>query len=171
MTARLVAFNKGLRIVVVPALKQHGFVFDRSRTFRRINKDGKVVEIINFQLGQRSTESEFTVNLAVYVEGSIEGISAKKVYEYQCDLNLRCRLSSLIKNRFSFLAGNPLLRKWFPATQDKWWKFNENEQYTQKQQIKVLDTIVSLGFYWLESNALIQVSHKAIDDAVNNKKR
>ncbi len=152
MTTRSDAFNKGLRNIVEPVLNDHGFKFDKSRTFRRVCHNEDFSEIINFQLGQRSTEGTFTVNLAVFVDGDADNISVTKALEYHCKPSRRERLRSLMPNWTSVLAGKPILRRWFPATTDKWWKFSENEKFTQKQQAKVLQEIMTYGIPWLESN-------------------
>lgn len=66
MTARSDMFNECLMEVVSPKLGEIGFKFDKSKTYRRLTNSHTIVEIINFQLGQRSMEGKFTEIWAFY---------------------------------------------------------------------------------------------------------
>ncbi|MGI9318616.1 MAG: DUF4304 domain-containing protein, partial [bacterium] len=68
MTARSDTFDACLIEIVSPKLIDIGFEFDKSRTFRRFADQQTVAEFINFQLGQRSLEGKFTVNLGVLTQ-------------------------------------------------------------------------------------------------------
>jgi hypothetical protein len=69
MSEASTTFDQELRAVVLARLRDHGFAFDGSRTFRRALGGGAIAHVVNFQLGQRSLQGRFAVNLGVYVEG------------------------------------------------------------------------------------------------------
>lgn len=85
MTARSETFAECLQEVVTPKLNDIGFVFDKSRTYRRLVREQTGVEIINFQLGQRRLEGKFTVNLGVLTEDHEKDIELMKAYPYSCN--------------------------------------------------------------------------------------
>ena len=83
--------DQQLRLVVLPTMNTRGFTFDRSRTFRRAMPDGSM-QIVNFQMGQRSMEGQFTVNLGVYRPGNPvydAGLSHGRVMEFNCENRTR----------------------------------------------------------------------------------
>lgn len=149
MTPRTRTFGGSLREVAAPVLRAEGFAFDRSRTFRRIDAQHGFVDIINFQLGQRSLAGKFTVNLGVFGRGDADGISLEKALPYHCPYGANTRLGLLIP------AGIPVLRR-LPAVgfllgpRDRWWRCTDDEAFTRRQVRKVTDVIVTRGLPWLE---------------------
>jgi hypothetical protein len=139
-------FSEHLRHVVVPALQNVGFVFDGSRTFRRLIAGTPYVQIINFQLGERFMEGKFTVNLAVYSpDDAAVQVEAERVFEYHCATRRRQRLGLLIPSRLGALVRLPVLGLFFPR--DKWWQAG-NPRNLQKAS----DAIFAYGLAWLETN-------------------
>ena len=64
-SARIKTLEYVLRDAAKPAVEERGFKYDaKSRIFRR--KCGECTQIIEFQVGVRSCEGEFTVNLAIF---------------------------------------------------------------------------------------------------------
>lgn len=62
-------FERALRKIEKPALEALGFKFDQRRTFRKTLVDGTSWEV-QFQLGVRFMQGEFTVNLAHHRPGA-----------------------------------------------------------------------------------------------------
>lgn len=150
MTVRSEVFTEGLRTVVSPGLVPLGFVFDRSRTYRRILQGGQVVEIINFQLGQRSLEGKFTVNLGK-LSGEARGdVELSKAYPYHC--RTQTRIGPILPPRSERLAAVPVLGLLFRA-HDKWWRFSDDRTLTFAQLRKVTRLIVSHAVPWLEDRS------------------
>ena len=86
MTARSDTFDQCLIEIVSPKLIDIVFEFDKSRTYRRFTNEQTVVEIINFQPGQRRLEGKFTVNLGVLSQedAQLKGVELGKAYPYSC---------------------------------------------------------------------------------------
>ena|SRR5690606_13550629 len=116
------AFRIQIREVVVPALKEAGFVFDGSRTFRRFVQDTKYVQIVNFQLGVRSMKERFTVNLAVYhPEHCASLVEPKKVTDAHCLPGHRERLGVLTQPKRKTLERIPVIGL-ILIRRDRWWR-------------------------------------------------
>lgn len=150
MPARSKIFDKVLREITVPELKKSGFHFDGSRTFRKIIDNNATVQIINFQLGQRSKEGKFTVNLGVFHAGDSAGIILANTYEYHCQWANRTRIGQLIPSKLRWLRAIPFIG-WLFGSFDRWWKFSEDDHLTRKNIALVTDTITRYGIPWLES--------------------
>ena len=150
MSVRASAFDKALRGIAVPALSTHGFKFDGSRTFRRLSQGGRICQIINFQLGQRSMEGKFTVNLGIFAEEDCPAVSANGAHEYDCRSQRRTRIGALIPLRFPKLANLPFVGFLYGAP-DKWWSFSEDESHTYEAVSTVVDTISAYGLGWLNT--------------------
>jgi len=153
MSARSQLFDQILASMYLPALS--GFTFDRSRTFRRVVETGTCVEIINLQLGQRSLEGRFTVNLGVFKSGDLAAIPLAKAKEYHCKHVYRTRIGLIIPPRFSLLADIPFLGIFF-APRDRWWKFSDNPEQTTVQMSIVLNLIRTYGLPWLVNTSHIR---------------
>jgi hypothetical protein len=128
-------------------LEDAGFVFDGSRTFRRLIAGTPYAQIINFQLGERFMEGKFTVNLAVYSpDDAAAQVAPERVREYHCSVRRRQRLGVLVPSRLGALARLPVLG-FFVLPRDKWWQAG-NPKTIQKAR----EAIFSYGLAWLESN-------------------
>ncbi len=146
-------FSRALRSVVRPGIQARGFVFDGSRTFRRVMPGGDVAQIINFQLGQRSLEGKFAVNLGVYVRGEVganpDELTAEKAFEYHCSTPRRTRLGTLIPARIPALENVPLLGALF-GPQDVWWVFSDDPARTEASLRTAVDVLERHGYSWLD---------------------
>ena len=151
MSSRASSFNKALREIAVPTLSAHGFKFDGSRTFRQLSSDRRTCKIINFQLGQRSMEGKFTVNLGVFTEGDFPGISASRANEYDCQFERRTRIGALIPPRLPKLVALPYIGFLF-GIPVKWWSFSEDSSHTGKTVSLAVDKITSYGLSWLNTS-------------------
>lgn len=151
MSSRASAFDKALRDVAVPALAAHGFKFDGSRTFRRLLGDGRSSQIVNFQLGQRSLEGTFTVNLGIFIEGDRLGVRPDHAKEYDCQFERRTRIGALIPPRFPRLASLPLVGMLF-GIPDKWWPFSDDLSRTCASVSTAVDMIAGHGLGWLSAS-------------------
>jgi Domain of unknown function (DUF4304) len=148
VSVRSEIFDKALHEITTPALTAEGFVFDGSRTFRRVHTDKQFSEIINFQLGQRSHEGTFTVNLGVFISAHFPNIDLHSAHEVQCAI--RQRLGHVVPTKFQALSVIPFFGQFFgPA--DTWWPFSSVEQTTNKSVSIVTAHIVNNGIPWLTS--------------------
>jgi len=150
MSARSDVFDECLSELVSPRLGKLGFDFDRSRTYRRLLPDQAVVQVVNFQLGQRRLEGKFTVNLGVLSEKLAEekGIELKKAYPYHCQF--QDRIGCVLPPRSEWLKDVPYLGMIF-GSHDKWWRFSADKEFTLRQVGEVCDKVVDHGVPWLES--------------------
>jgi hypothetical protein len=149
-------FDHALQAVLREPLRQHGFVFDGSRTFRRTaSADGEVVQIIQFQLGQHSHEGRFAVNLAVYVPREVPMNPARlhpsKALEFHCAPQRRERLGRLVPVRFGFLRHLPYLGSFF-GPQDIWWRHHVELPPTLARMHKVMALLELRGLPWLDAH-------------------
>jgi hypothetical protein len=151
MSARASAFDKALREIAVPALSVHGFKFDGSRTFRRVSQDGRICQIINFQLGQRSMAGKFTVNLGIFEQEDCPAVSANGANEYDCRTERRTRIGALIPLRFPKLANLPFVGFLY-GVPDKWWSFSQDSSHTGAAVSAVVDVISAYGLSWLNAS-------------------
>lgn len=163
MSSASSAFTKSLRATVAPVLREKGFSYDGRRTFRRLRHGEAIAQIINFQLGQRSLEGKFTVNLGVYVPEDFTPTrlepTAEKAHEYSCSLQRRCRLGVLVPGRLSVLSGVPVLGALF-AAQDKWWRFSGDQSETQRSLSLVVSLMEEYAYEWLEKATPPEAWHK-----------
>jgi hypothetical protein len=148
-TPRTRTFNQTLRAVLRPVLDRHGFVFDRGRAFRNIDPGRGAVQIVHFQLGQRSLAGKFTVNLGVLKRGDSAEVGLEKAYPYHCPCGANTRLGHLLPATAPVLSKLPLLGFLF-ASRDRWWRFSDDEAFTSRQLVLVTDLIVAHGLPWLQ---------------------
>jgi hypothetical protein len=145
-------FDGGLRAVIHPALAARGFVFDGNRTYRR-ELAGGVLQLVNFQLGQRSLEGHFAVNLGVYVPGELDAgdapASPARTREYHCAWGRRERLARVRPVRFPRLGELPWLSVLFGPS-DTWWRHAADERVTCASLAKALELLEQHGFAWLD---------------------
>ncbi|MGZ4971941.1 MAG: DUF4304 domain-containing protein [Limisphaerales bacterium] len=155
-----------------------GFSYDSpARTFRR--SSGGCTQIVNFQVGVRTMEGKFTVNLGVfhqdYHQKTSAEVPAKPPRESDCLMEFRRRLSvlrytpvtaffqSLIHNHDSFL-------KWWLVTPiDKWWAFTSDEPQVAKQLTCVRELLFTRGLEWLNQNSdvtLLGAAHEKLKPKV-----
>ena len=150
MSARSDTFDICLAERVTPRLAELGFRFDNSRTCRRLVDAGETVEIVNFQLGQRSLEGKFSVNLGVLsrTEADAQDLALDRAYPHNC--RYRNRIGCILPPRSKKLANLPYLGMFF-GSHDKWWPFSEDKGSTSRQLEAVCDLIVDHAIPWLES--------------------
>lgn len=111
---------------------------------------GHVVEIINFQLGQRSLEGKFTVNLGKLSDEDRGDVELGKAYPYHC--RIQTRIGPILPPRSVHLAAIPVLALFFGA-HDQWWRFSEDKAFTFRQLQKVTELVVSHAVPWLEARS------------------
>ena len=149
MTARASAFDQALRRLAVEALQAEDFRFDRKRTFRRAV--GPAVQIVNFQLGQRSMEGRFAVNLGVYLPGDALGtapdLAPDQAMEYHCAPQRRERLGRLLPRRLPALQDLPYVGLLF-GPKDVWWPFSEDARATEASVARSLAALREYGLPW-----------------------
>lgn len=139
------AFRSRIRAVVAPALEDTGFDFDGSRTFRRFVPGTQYVQIVNFQLGQRSMEGRFTVNLGVYhPEHCAARDEPRKVTDAHCLPDHRERLGVLARPRRESLERIPVIGLFF-IRRDRWWRATHPDALENARQ-----ALLSTGLGWLE---------------------
>lgn len=136
-------------------LKGRGFSFDGSRTFRRSFKNGTIAQLVNFQLGQRSLEGQFTVNLGVFVLGEVSSnpsdVTASNALEYNCSGHRRTRLGTLRPGLLPALTNVPIVGALF-GKKDAWWSFFEDQARTDSSLRECLSVLEQYGFAWLEQS-------------------
>jgi len=142
------SFDRALRALMVEPLHNHGFVFDGRRTFRRPGSDGTTMHIVNFQLGQRSHEGRFTINLGVFVDGDEPGITPQEAMEFHCPWQRRERLGMLLPRRLHALERIPVLGMLF-GPKDIWWHFSAKLTHTATELSTALATLETYGLPWL----------------------
>ena len=152
MTARSDTFDACLSEIVSPRLIDIGFEFDKSRTYRRFVNDKTAVEIVNFQLGQRSLEGKFTVNLGVLLQDQAEakGVELKKSYPYHCQSQER--IGCVLPPKSKLLKDVPYLGMIF-GSHDKWWKFSADKEFTKHHVNDVCEKIINYGIPWLVNHS------------------
>ena len=150
MTARSDIFAECLKEIVSPELGELGFVYDRSRTYRRVSADQSSVEVINFQLGQRSLEGKFTVNLGAASRDQANNVALSKIQPHNCQH--QSRIGPVLPPRSERLKDVRYLGMIFGAN-DKWWRFSENKDFTSQQVGEVFEKILAHGIPWLEKKS------------------
>jgi len=152
MTARSDTFDECLLEVVSPKLGEIKFKFDKSRTYRRLINNQTVVEIINFQLGQRSWEGKFTINLGVFSDDQAyeKGVDLKKAYPYSCQY--QNRIGCVLPPKSELLKDVPYIGMIF-GSHDKWWRFSADKEFTLRQVNDVCEKIMNYGVPWLEAHS------------------
>ncbi|MBK8006482.1 MAG: hypothetical protein IPK12_22030 [Gemmatimonadetes bacterium] len=136
----------------MPMLGDRGFSFDGSRTFRRSLSNGTIAQLVNFQLGQRSQEGRFTVNLGVFVLGELlsnpPAVTASNALEHHCSGPRRTRLGTMHPGLIPALANVPLVGALL-GPKDVWWPFVEDQGRTDTSLRECLLLLERHGFAWL----------------------
>ena len=148
MTERAEVFSRGLREVTSPVLENAGFVFDKSRSYRRIDTARGRLHLINFQLGQRRLEGKFTVNIGWLPSADVIDFKLEKTRIYQCrDWQ---RLGTLLPPAYPGLSRIPVIGFLF-MPHDRWWRFSEDPEFCFAQLRLVTGLIESHGLKWLST--------------------
>ena len=118
-----------------PRLKDVGFR-KRRHTFNRSTEPG-IIQVINFQMGQRSLQGQFTINFGIAIE---EAWSLRRrdsagqfpafVSEYECEF----------RQRLSQLRGEQ---------RDIWWDLSRQA----RASAEIGDVVLGEGTTWLEARA------------------
>jgi len=150
MTARSDTFDECLAEAVTPKLIEMGFMFDKSRTYRKLVNANATVEIIGFQLGQRRLEGKFTVNLGVLTqtEADEKGIELITANPHSC--RYQNRIGCVLPPKSEMLKNIRYLGMFF-GSHDKWWRFSAEKEFTLRQVKDVYEEIVDHGIPWLEN--------------------
>lgn len=154
-TDRIKTLDAGIAADVAPFLKTEGFTYDRKR--RTFMKEAfGCTQIIHFQVGVRSLEGSFSVNLGIYrpIYRANSSAIAPKVPE-ECHCLIRERLSvlrdALLTTFFrSRLAQTDTpLAWWLTTPTDQWWRFSGCPKETQRSLRVVQDLLRTKGLAWL----------------------
>ena len=158
ISPRIKTLESGLSGLVAPALKGADFAFDkRRRTFRR--KVGGCTQIVYFQVGGRTMEGLFTVDLGVYHSIYREDSSSRAPeFPEVCHCLVRERLSVLRDTAITrlfpawFRKSENVLKRWLSTPMDLWWKFNEDSENTLSSLSKALELFQSSRIPWFDAN-------------------
>jgi hypothetical protein len=119
-----------------PGLSDVGFR-KRRHTFNRSAEPG-IIQVINFQMGQRSLQGQFTVNFGIAIEEAWSlrsrdstGQFPAFVNEYDCEF----------RQRLSQLRGEP---------RDIWWDLRRP---AKSLSAEISDIVLGEGTTWLEARA------------------
>jgi len=129
-------FEKSLKSIVQPALREHNFDFNGKRDFVREN--GGVIMTVNFQLGQRALAGKFTVNLEVGAETERLGCVRENWW------------SGFIYKLFG--ENDPWWKGAF-LPKDKWWRISDSEASMDRTMREVLSMLEAHGLPWLERHS------------------
>lgn len=156
-TDRIRALANGLSQVVKPEMVSRGFHYDSStRTFRK--PSGVCIQIVDFQVGVRTMEGQFTVNLAVYhpeYRNPAPPDYPDRPREFNCLYEFRKRLSRLRDTPFTkffrfFLRNSD---GWLVTPTDYWWPFTSDEAQVAKELGLVRRLLLDRGLAWLDRNS------------------
>ena len=161
----LKALGAALRSSLEPMLASHGFSFEPgTRTFRRAA--GDCTQILNVQVGVRSMEGRFTVNLGVFhpqynaivIHG---GALPDKPLEYQCVVRERLSvLRDTILTRYfrpRIEKKDTFLKFWLTTPTDEWWRFSSSEAQITSELAAVQRLLLERGLPWLQQHSDVAV--------------
>lgn len=148
-----------------------GFRYDsRSRTFRRTA--GEFTQIVNIQVGVRSLEGRFTVNLGVFhpafAAASAPAPDPARPMEYECLPECRARLGLLQPTAFTRFfqrrIRNPrsFIEHWLVTPFDKWWRFGAGAVQVGAALAAVKRMLLERGLPWLDANSDVGVMEHAL---------
>jgi len=163
-TERIKALNAAIRDSLRSPLLEKGFDYEASkRTFRRAA--GECTQIVNVQVGLRSLEGQFTVNLAVFhpeYRPSLDRVPLSRLPE-DWDCWERARLGMLRDTLASRVLGfkfsddsNYFLWRLTTAA-DKWWPFGADESENRHQLENLRGLLFTRGLSWLEAKSDVSV--------------
>lgn len=165
-TARIKALDAAIRETLKPDLEAQGFKYEAgSRTFRK--PVGECTQVINVQVGVRSMEGRFTINLGVYHpshRSGADGVPPTKSPK-ESDCRERKRLGGLRDTFFSkFFRGEVgddanFLKWWLATPSDKWWSFTSDEQHNARQLSSLKELLMTRGTAWLNSKSHLAARH------------
>lgn len=165
--------TSGIRNHVKSKLKDCGFSFDGRRTFRRLDKEGALADLLDFQAGVRSLEGKFTVNVGIYAPQFYLGPDAAPPFErakpYHCLHKYYRRLGELrdtpLSRALSVLCGPRSLIAVAFTGNDKWWRISADEITMQKELEDVLKDFSRYGEKWFSLNHDMQALQAAWQEA------
>lgn len=126
-------FNKSLKSIAKPILEKYGYFFDGKRKFIKKNNNTFIIE---YQVGIRSTQGTFTVNL-------IFGDKQE-------------RLSCVNPTLFSKIV-NALFKQYDPwwkgvfLPKDQWWEISPFQKEMDSTIKQTTNKLESYGIDWLEN--------------------
>jgi hypothetical protein len=129
-------FDKSLRAVARPALEKHGYAFDGRRRFVRQTGSGKDL-VIEFQLGVRSAQGRFTVNL-------IAGDQRARLAMLRPSPAARV-VERLLGDRDPWWKGIFLPK-------DRWWPVSSRQPQMDAAVGETIAAIEAYGLSWLEGH-------------------
>ncbi len=125
-------FNKSLLKVAKPQLEALGYKFDGKRRFTKIDAQGNEM-IIEYQVGTRSMQERFTVNLII-------GEKSERLKK------IRPTLMSRLANRL-FGDYDPWWKEIF-LPKDDWWKISPFQKEMDSIVHKTVIDLKSYGISW-----------------------
>ena len=162
-TAQIRTLDAGIAADIAPFLATEGFTYDRRhRTFRKEARE--CTQLINFQVGTRSMEGLFAVNLGIYhpkYREDPDSVSPKVPEECHCLIRERLSvlrdtmLTSIFRSRLTRIETS--LKWWLTTATDLWWTFSENSSETQRSLTAVLDLLRRKGLTWLDKNCGVEM--------------
>jgi len=164
-TSRIIVLERGVVEQLKPFLEKRGFTYEpRTRTFRRVSDE--LTQIIDIQVGQRSMEGSFTVNLGVfhprYFDKTIDKAPPANPREFHCLAEYRQRLGQLrdtllTKTMKRWVKNTEHWFSWWLVTPpDRWWKFSGLEGEVRRSLENVIEVLKNQGIPWLEENADVE---------------
>ena len=169
-TARIKALDAAIRQALKPHLSEQGFAYDAgSRTFRR--KVADCTQIINVQVGVRSAEGYFTVNLAAfhpeYWVDARNSLAPEKPMEFHCLERERLSIlrDTVLTRMFRPRIHSPdnFLKWWLVTPRDKWWPFSSNEIQNVRELESLSELLLTRGIHWLDTNSTATVLRTAYE--------
>lgn len=130
-------FDKALKVVARPVLEKYGYTFDGKRKFIKKNKNGSEC-IIEYQVGIRSSQGIFTVNLIV-------GEKSER---------LNCIQSTWFSKLVNKVFG--LYDPWWKdifLPKDKWWEISPFQKEMDSIIRKNTIELEKYGIAWLEDDS------------------
>jgi hypothetical protein len=174
-TDRVKALESGIRQLIKPEMVSRKFSYDSStRTFRRTS--GECIQIVAFQIGVRSMEGKFTVNLAVFhpdhCDPASRALLPDRPRDFHCRMDFRRRLSVLRDTpltrffRSRVRSTDSLLKWWLVTPSDNWWSFTADDEQVATELGLVKELLLSRGLDWLDRNSDVALL-KAADEKLS----
>jgi hypothetical protein len=169
-TESLKALDAAIRAVLQPQLAELGFQYEASsRTFRK--KVGECTQIVNFQVGLRSLEGRFTVNLGVFHPDvrtdTGTSLMPQKPREFHCLARVRLAVlrDTPVTRLFRPFISKPdtSLKWWLITPSDSWWPFTADEAANSGQLTKLRGLLLTRGTSWLDARSDVAALRRAVE--------
>lgn len=166
-------FDRQLLAEASPFLVSAGFVAGADRIFRRaVEHEGThSIQIIEFQIGSRSMDGQFTVNLAVF---NLQHLPAHW-HKIEGEPESPDCMSDLVQRLGFFRSPQPtLLDRLFKrqlTPHDHWWMLSAHRPKMQSAIREVLLLISTSGFDWLQSETSRAAFARALHCQLNRRRQ